>query len=165
MVNAEDNYNKLLQLLDSSKVEYKLFEHKPAYTYEELAKVQKITGFFGTEGKNLVLKIDDGFIVYSTLQGTRVNFDAVKNTLNSKKVRLSTPEELKEYFGAEPGCAYPFGFDSNVRIFVDPRIYSQEWLLFSPVFPNKTIQARGKDLKNVFSALNNEVKEVTNFNQ
>lgn len=130
-----------------------------------MEQVQKETGFFGTEGKCMVLKIDDRFIVYVTVQGKKVNMDTIKDTLNVSKVRLATPEELKEYFGAEPGCAYPFGFSKDINVFVDPTIYEQGWFLFSPVLPTKTVQAKGSDLKKVFSNLENKVTEVQNFNQ
>lgn len=113
----------------------------------------------------MVLKTDEEFVVYVTTQGNRVNFDAIKEKLGVKKIRLATPEELKEYFGAEPGCAYPFGFDSKYDVYVDPKIYEQEWFLFSPVLPKKTIQAKGSDLKKVYSSLENKVEEVDNFNQ
>lgn len=164
MVNSEEAYLNLVKLLDENAVEYKLFSHKAALTYENLLEVQKETGFVGTEGKCMVLKVDDKFIVYVTLQGKRLNFDSIKEYLKANKLRLATPEELKEYFGAEPGCAYPFGFDSKYDVYVDPNIYNQEWFLFSPVLPTKTIQAKGVDLKKVFDNLENKVVEVTVFN-
>lgn len=165
MVDPKAIHDRLINLLDTNQVEYKLFSHPAALTYEDLAEAQKSTGFFGTEAKCMVLKADDQFIVYITLQGSRVNFDSVKQELEATKVRLATTEELAEYFGAQPGCAYPFAFDPGYDIYVDPRIYQQEWLLFSPVFPTETIQAKGQDLKKVFGSLANQVKETVNFNQ
>mgnify|MGYP001564534508 FL=1 len=165
MVDTNVIYNKLISLLDDNQVDYKLFSHKEALTWEQLEEVQKETGFFGTEMKCMVLKAGDKFIVYITLQGKRVDLDAIKDKLEVNKVRLSTPEELNEYFGAKPGCAYPFGFDSQYDIYIDPKIYEQEWMLFSPVVPTKTVQAKGSDLKKVFNSLENKVEEVTNFNQ
>lgn len=165
MIDSEKTYLNLIRLLDESKVNYKLFTHKAALTYEDLAQAQKESGFFGTEGKCLVLKTEKRFIVYVTLQGQRVNFIKIKETLGINKIRLVNPEELKEYFGAEPGCAYPFGFSKDVDIFVDPTIYQQEWLLFSPVLSTRTVQAKGEDLKRVFDQLPNNIVEITNFNQ
>ncbi|OGY12424.1 MAG: hypothetical protein A3A58_03125 [Candidatus Blackburnbacteria bacterium RIFCSPLOWO2_01_FULL_41_27] len=165
MIDPNSVYQDLINLLDNNKVEYKLFSHKAALTYEDLAQVQKETGFFGTEAKCMVLKVDDKFVVYVTLQGKRLDFDSIKDSLNTSKVRLATAEELKEYFGAEPGCAYPFGFDPQHNVYIDPAVYEQEWLLFSPVLPTKTIQAKGSDLKKVFASLQNKVQEVANFNQ
>lgn len=165
MVDPNIIYDKLINLLDSNQVEYKLFSHKEAFTYEELAEVQEEAGFFGTEMKCVVLKVDEKFIVYVTIQGRRVNFDVMKETLKAKKICLANPEELEKHFGAKPGCAYPFGFDAQYDIYVDPSIYKEEWMLFSPVFPSKTIQARGSDLKKVFDSLENKVAEVKGFNQ
>lgn len=84
----------------------------------------------------MVLKTDDKFIVYVTLQGQRVNFNNVKERL-----------------------------DENIDIYIDPKIYEQEWFLFSPVLPSKTVQAKGGDLKRVFDNLKNRVKEVTGWNE
>lgn len=165
MINPKKVYLELIRLLDENAVEYKLFTHKAALNYEDLAQVQKETGFIGTEGKCLVLKAKNNFIVYITLQGNRVNFDVIKQTLGLDKIRLATAEELKEYFGAEPGCAYPFGCPKEIDIYIDPNIYNQEWFLFSPVLPTKTIQAKGNDLRKVFSNLENKVQEFTTFNQ
>lgn len=164
MVDPNIVYEKLIKILDENKVEYKLFEHRPALTYEDLAQVQKETGFIGTEMKCMVLKAQEKFIVYITLQGNRVNFEVIKEHLGVSKVRLASPEELKENFGAEPGCAYPFGFESEYDIYIDPKIFEEEWLLFSPVLPNKTVQAKGQGLKGMFNNLENKVSEVTNFN-
>src|SRR3989344_430315 len=121
MINSEEAYQKLIELLNTNNVEYKLFSHKAALTYEDLLEVQKETRFVGTEGKCMVLKVDEKFIVYVTLQGKRLNFDSIKEYLSVGKVRLVTPEELKEYFGAEPWCAYPFGFASEYNVYVDPK--------------------------------------------
>lgn len=87
MVDVDQTYSKLISLLDSNNVEYKLFSHKAAFTYDELAEVQKETGFSGTETKCLVLKAGDQFMVYITIQGKRVNFDAIKSHLEVDKVR------------------------------------------------------------------------------
>ncbi len=165
MPNPQALYEKLIGLLDQNAVEYKLFSHREALSYEDLEMVQKEEGFFGREMKCMVLKGDSEFFVYVTLQGNRVNMDVIKAKLGAKKVRLALPEELAEHFGAKPGCAYPFAFDAQFRIFVDPKLFEQEWLLFSPVLPTKTVQAKGGDLKKVFGALENQVEEVEDFNQ
>lgn len=164
MINPENIYKKLISLLNDNQVEYKLYSHRVALNYEELAEVQKETGFIGTEMKCLVLKAGDKMIVYITLQGQKVNFEVIKKKLGINKIQLCSPEELKEYFGAQPGCAYPFGFAAQYNIYVDPKIYKEDWLLFSPVLPNETVRARGAHLKKVFDNLENKVEEVTDFN-
>jgi hypothetical protein len=62
MIDTNQIYEKLMTLLDKNHVEYKLFSHKEALSYEELAEVQKETRFFGSEMKCLVLKADEKLI-------------------------------------------------------------------------------------------------------
>lgn len=163
MINSEEVKNKIVSILDQNEVAYKIFQHKPIFSYEEAEEVKKESGFTGTEGKSLVLKIDDDFIILVTIQGKRTNFDAIKQLLQVKKIRLANPEELQEYFGAQPGSAYPFGFAKQYKIFIDPIIYQQEWFVFSPCLPTYTVQAKGKDLQRVFNSLENSVKETPDF--
>ena len=59
MTDVNEIYKKLINLLDQNQVDYKLFEHREALTYQDLALVQKEVGFFGTEMKCMVLKADD----------------------------------------------------------------------------------------------------------
>lgn len=165
MKTKESIYNSIIDLLEKNSAEYKLFEHEPALTYEALLKAQKECGFIGTEAKCMVLKGGDQFIVYVTIQGNRVKVKKLQEQRGSKKIRLADGDELRKYFKAEPGCAYPFGFDSNVDIFIDPIMYEQEWILFSPVYPSRTIQVRGEDLKKVFKNIPNNVVVSSELNE
>ena len=165
MIDSEFIKNKITTMLEQTGVEFTLFEHRPILSYADAEEVQKEAGYIGTEGKSLVLKVEDTFIVYVTIQGQKVNFDSIKDMLQVNKVRLASPEELEEYFGAQPGCAYPFGFDGQYAIYVDPVIYEQEWLVFSPCLPTFTVQAKGLELKKVFDTLPNRVVATKEFNQ
>lgn len=164
MRTAEEIYQSIIGILDQCGAEYRLFTHREALTYNDLVLVQKETGFFGTEMKCMVLKLDTSFIVYITLQGNRLNFDAIRDECSAGKIRLASADELKEHFSAQPGCAYPFGFDASIPLYVDPNIYQEEWLLFSPCLPTKTIQLRGSDLAMVIRTLSNMVTEIDSFN-
>jgi len=73
-------------------------------------------------------------------------------------------DELWSRFAAEPGAAYPFGFDPEVRIYVDPDIYEEEWLLLRLVLPTETVQVRGVGPPKVFTQVANPVEEVITFN-
>ncbi len=165
MIDPQERFEKVIKILDEKKIAYKLFEHREALTYEDLEAVQKETGFFGTEMKCMVLRANENFFVYVTLQGKRLNIETISEVLRVKRVKLATAEELAEFFGAKPGCAYPFGFDENIPLYIDPTIYDQEWLVFSPVLPTRTVQLHGTDFKKIIENLPNKVIEVENFNQ
>lgn len=164
MIDAHLLGESVVRLLKDAGAKFKLFTHREALTWDDLDAVQKETGFFGTEMKCMVLDVDGIFVVYITLQGKKVDFGLVKERIGCKKIKLCSGEDLSEYFGAKPGCAYPFGFDARYTIYIDPEIFDEEWLLFSPVVPTKTVQIQGADLRKVFSMLENKVEEM-NFNQ
>jgi Ala-tRNA(Pro) deacylase len=158
-------YNIIIALLDKVNATYKVFDHRPLYTFEDAAEIQKESGWIGTETKSMVMKTDTGFMMYMTIQGKRLNFNAIKDTLGLRKVRLVGGDELKEHFNAEPGCAYPFGYDESVPLFVDPIVFEQEWTLFSPGMTTRTIQVKGFDLKKVFDLVENPVQYTDAFNE
>jgi len=164
-MKIEKNYNRIIELLDQNQVEYKLFSHREALTWDDLEKVQKETGFSGTELKCMAIKGGKDIIVIVSLTSKKLNFQAIKESLGVDRVRLCTRDELFKHFGAEPGCMYPFGFECGYNIYVDPDIFEQNWVLFSPVYPTKTIQASGPDLKKLFRSLENQSKETASFNQ
>jgi hypothetical protein len=162
-INPKIVFENIINILDKNRAVYKLFTHKPAFTYDELKKAQEESGFHGTEMKCLALKSENSFIVYLTLQGTKVDFGKIKSYLKLEKLTLATREELKEQFSAEPGCMYPFGFDRFILILVNPILYNEEWLLFSPALPSNTIQLKGQNLKPILHNLKNKITEL-NFN-
>jgi prolyl-tRNA editing enzyme YbaK/EbsC (Cys-tRNA(Pro) deacylase) len=158
MHDRDDIATRIAGILDAAGAEYRVYAHRPVLTYEDIVAVAQETGWQGTEMKNLVQKAGEEFVVYVTLQGTRADTRAMKKHLGTKKLRMASDDELAATFGAEPGNAYPFGFDAGVRIIVDPAVYEQEWALFSPCRPDQTVQVRGGDLEKVFASLPNQVE-------
>lgn len=158
-------YNEIITLLNKVNASYKVFDHRPLYTFDDAAEIQKEAGWVGTETKSMVMKTDNGFMMYMTIQGRRLDFSAIKDTLGLRKVRLVSGDELREHFDAEPGCAYPFGYDKSVPLFIDPIIFEQEWALFSPGMTTRTIQVKGSDLKKVFELVENSVQYTDAFNE
>ncbi len=156
MVDPHAAYEEILRLLDDAATPYRLYHHRPVLSYEEAELARQEAGFEGTEGKVVICRVDDGFAVYVTLQGRRLRQRAMKQLLGVRKVRLATVDELRETFGAEPGCAYPFGFDSDIPIVLDRTIYDEEWLLFSAALSTTTIQLRGHDLRSFVGHLPNQ---------
>jgi Ala-tRNA(Pro) deacylase len=155
----------MLDLMDSVGADYKVYTHRPIRNYDDAELARQESGFFGTESKSMVLKSGDVFLVYVTLAGNRVDLKAIRAHLGGPKPKIVGNDELRERFAAEPGAAYPFGFDDAVAIYVDPAIYNEEWLLLSLVLPTETVQIRGEDIRKVFAQVSNKVEEVTTFNQ
>ncbi len=163
-VTPEAAKQRMIEVMDAVGAEYKVYTHRPIRNYDDAELARQESGFSGTESKSLVLKSGEDVVVYVTLAGKRVDFKAVRAHLGGPKPKILGDEELWTRFAAEPGAAYPFGFDERVRIYVDPAIYDEEWLLLSLVLPTETVQIRGSDIHKVFSHVANPVEEVTTFN-
>lgn len=163
-VTPEAARQRMLDLMDAVGADYKIYTHRPIRNYDDAELARQESGFVGTESKSLVLRSSDDVIVYVTLAGRRVDFKAVRAHLGGPKPKILGDEELWSRFAAEPGAAYPFGFDDDVRIYVDPDIYDKEWLLLSLVLPTETVQIRGEDIRKVFVHVANPVEDVTSFN-
>jgi len=158
-------HERILAVLDEAGADYKRFTHRILRNYEDAELARQESGFSGTESKSMVLKSGDALFVYVTLAGRRVDFKAMRAAIGGPKPKLLKDDELRERMGAEPGNAFPFGFEEAIPIYVDPDVYDEEWLLLSPAIPTETIQMRGADLKRIFARIPNQVTEVTTFNQ
>jgi Ala-tRNA(Pro) deacylase len=156
---------RMLDALDAVNADYKVFEHRPIRNYDDAELARQESGFTGTESKSMVLTSGEKVLIYLTLAGNRVDIKAIRSHVGGPKPRIMGAEALWEQFAAEPGAAYPFGFDPGITIFVDPAVYKQEWVLMSLVLPTETVQVRGEDVRKVFDHIPNPVEEVTTFNQ
>lgn len=163
MIDPQRVYDEIVRLLDDAGFEYRLYHHRPVLSYDQAELARQEAGFEGTEGKVVVCRADEGFAVYVTSQGQRLDQRTVRRLLDVKKLRLATAEELRVTFGAEPGCAYPFGFASEIPIVVDVALYDVEWLLFSAALPTTTIQVRGRDLRTLVAQLPNRTLEHVTY--
>src|SRR5688572_13873603 len=100
-------FEKIIQLLDSNNIQYRLVEHQPVFTSEEAAKVR---GFELKQGaKSLILKSPDGFVMAVVPGNKKLDSKKLKKILGVKDIRFATAEEVKQVAGVEIGAVYPFG--------------------------------------------------------
>jgi len=152
--------SRILDALDRAGAAYRLFTHRPVMSYADADLARAESGFTGTESKSMVLRKGNALLVSVILAGKQVDFKAIRAYLGGPKPRLATDADLREHFGAEPGNAYPLGFDPRIPVCVDPEVFAQEWLLFSPAVPTQTVQVRGADLRAVYALLGNPLEEL-----
>lgn len=161
MSDATTSRARILDALDRAGARYHQFVHRPVMNYDDAEQAREESGFTGTESKSMVLKNGDSYLVYVTLAGKRIDFKAMRVHLGGPKPKMVSDEELRTHFGAEPGNAYPLGFDADIPILVDPEVFAQEWLLFSPAVPTETVQVRGEDLRATYALLGNSLQEIS----
>jgi len=100
--------SKLIQYLDENDKKYVVIKHSKAYTAQEVAASAHIPG--KDMIKAVMLKID-GDMKMAVLPSThQVNFDLLKDLLETDNVELAAEDEFKTLFpDCEPGAMPPFG--------------------------------------------------------
>ena len=150
------------QLLNECNISYEKYTHEPIFSYETAEKVGKELGFTGTESKSLFLKGKSGkYYIYLTVQGEKADFKVLKKLL-SEKVSVCSAEEMTETIGCYPGCISPFGHDKEIDLIVDPKVFEQEKLIFSPNVPEETVIFEAWDLKKMLDKIENKKIFINN---
>jgi len=100
--------SKLIQYLDKNHKKYVVVKHSQAYTAQEVAASAHIPG--KEMVKTVILKID-GDMKMAVLPSThQVNFDLLKDALDSDNAELAAENEFKSLFpDCEVGAMPPFG--------------------------------------------------------
>jgi Ala-tRNA(Pro) deacylase len=104
--------------LDDNGISYEELEHNEAFTAQELAQREHMTGHRVVK---VVALIVDGKPVELILPATkRVNLKTVGQLLHSTNVRLASEAEIQSYFGdCEVGAIPPFRHWKNVDLLMD----------------------------------------------
>jgi Ala-tRNA(Pro) deacylase len=100
-------FQRIVTLLDASKVSYRTVEHAPTRTSEESAQARGVP--LGCGAKALLLKCDGAFRLFVMTADRKLQSRLVRNELGIKNVRFATAEELLATTGLVPGSVPPFG--------------------------------------------------------
>lgn len=143
-------YENCMRTLNDLHIAYKEFNHAPILNYEDAEREQKKFGWSGVESKNVFIKSTSGkFFIIATVMGEKVDFAKIKELIG-EKCSIASAEEVIDIAKCVPGCVAPFGFSENIKIYVDPKVFTFHEYLFSPGVTTKTIQINIDDLKKVF---------------
>jgi Ala-tRNA(Pro) deacylase len=103
----QEVYDAICSFLNENHVEYVIEEHAPPYTCP-------------SEGKAILMKIDEDFYLFAYTASKRINSKAIKKHFNAKKCRFATTEELFDKLKLVPGSVPVFGEPIlPVKIFID----------------------------------------------
>ncbi|WP_299020528.1 YbaK/EbsC family protein [uncultured Photobacterium sp.] len=162
MVNAsaaslEAIYQKNINLFSQTGVDYQSWQHEPILDFETDARIAKEQGWTAAPTKSLFLKIKGGgHCLLLTHRDNRLDSKLVKQVLG-KRVSVCSNEEMIEAIGCEPGAVCPFGLPDDIRILVDPVVFSYPELMFTPGKPNLTFAFASSSLMTLLEAMPNAV--------
>ena len=135
---------KLKTALDEAQVSYEVYNHPLAYTAQEVAATQHVSG---KEMAKVVMIQVDGNLVMGVLPGSfKVNVHTVREGLGAKDVRLATEDEFISRFPeCEIGAMPPFGNLFGVPVMVDPALEKDEYIYFNAGNHAQTVRMRYQD--------------------
>ena len=140
---SETTFLAIKKVLDENEVFYETLEHEPVITSEDAAKARGVLLQVGV--KAMIIKHDKGFIMITLPADKKINFDKVKEQVNTKKIRLATLEEVKEIIDCERGGVPPFGFLLGIKTFADKGIANNQEIEFNAGLTTKSIRMKAQD--------------------
>ncbi len=117
---------KLIDYLDSLRIEYQVHEHPPVKTVEDALEYWK--DIDAMHCKNLFMRNQKGnrhFLVVMP-HDKHVSMKEIQEKIGQGKLSFASPRRLQQYLNLEPGDVSPFGIindsDNHVKLFIDNKL-------------------------------------------
>lgn len=142
----------ITDLLLSHNYWFETFIHLPVMTSEEAAQMRP--GYTLEQGaKALIVKMEKRnkemeFCMLVLPAHLKLDSKKVKQALDIKNLRFATEEEIFEItHGIQRGAIPPFGNLFNVKVYVDPLLFSNDKIVFNAGDRRFSIAMKSEDYK------------------
>lgn len=140
-----DVFARIQELLTSSEVAFKTFEHREVFTSQEAADVRPDATL--EQGAKALIMFGDKTPLMIVLPGNRrVATREFKNAFGVKDLRMATPEEVKELTGVGIGAVPPLGNIFGLPVYLDTTLGNHEMIFFNPGRHDRSITMKYTDL-------------------
>jgi Ala-tRNA(Pro) deacylase len=137
-------HNEIKHHLERSQVPYRHKTHPVAYTAQEIAAFDHISGH--EMAKTVVLRADDKLILAVVPADRIVNLAALKKIIGCNRLSLVPETEFKDRFEpSKPGAMPPFGKLFNVPLYCDRMLATANEIEFNAGTHYDTIRMRFAD--------------------
>ena len=135
---------RLKEMLDEAKIPYEVYNHALAYTAQETAAKQHISG--NELAKVVMLKAAEKLVMGVVRGNDKISLRAVEDSLDVRNVWLATEDEFIARFPeCEIGAMPPFGNLFGVKVYVDPALEKDEYIYFNAGNHVQTVRLKYKD--------------------
>lgn len=129
LFNIEGATMKIADYLKDKAVQFEAHEHVPAYTAQEVAAEEHVSGDF--LAKAVVVATDKGYAMCVLPASFKLDMDKVAKTLRAKTVRLADETEMVRLFpDTEVGAEPPFGNLYSMETLVDSHLAEDDEIVF-----------------------------------
>ena len=147
MSNNESIFSKIVELLDSHSISYKVIEHEATPTSAESAKARGESIKIGA--KSLLLKGKKDFVIAVISANRKLDTKLFRKIIGSKSLRFASPKELFELTSLPKGALPPFGSVVGLATFVDSALFEEEWMAFNAGDLCKSIKMKTVDYQKI----------------
>lgn len=143
---------RLAQYLNEKGVPFKAMTHPTAYTAQEVAAAQGVSG--KQLAKVVIVKADDKPVMLVLQASAMVDLRKAAHILGAKSLTLAREGDFAELFpDCEVGSMPPFGNLYNVPVYVDEGLAAQEEIVFAVGTHTDTFKMKYADFARLASPL------------
>ncbi len=147
-------------ILKNTGVEFEVIEHEPVRTSEDAARIRNEPLKEGIKAIVVKTRGADNFYVVDVPADRRVDLKKVEKIIGAKSVTLANAEEVLRETGCEVGGVPPLGHKKPSKIYVDEKVFDNEFNEFNAGLTTVSIRIKSNELRKAFNALNAIVCDV-----
>ena len=119
----------VLEYLNQQRCRYEITHHKPAYTAEQLARLEKVPS--RQVAKSVVIEADGRFYLCVLPADRKIDFASLQRHLKTDSVRLADERQMQKLFAdAEIGAEAPFGNLYELPTLMDKSLQKDKEIVF-----------------------------------
>ena len=156
-----DNKEIVLNKLKELNIDYKIKEHPPVYTIDEMDNLNLEEN--GPIVKNLFLKNSNGKKHYLVvLKGDKkADLKSIRSQINSTALSFASEERLEKHLGLLKGAVTPLGiindYDHSVNVVLDEDLKNEKIIGVHPNVNTATVFITFDDLLKFINTFGNEI--------
>ena len=149
----------ILETLKKLNINYDLIEHEATTSCEHSKELREKAWLVWIWSKNIIFHAKWNFYLVTTTWEKDIKARKFKWEFWTKDIRFASQEEINNIKMWTIWSISPFWFENNeIKMYVDSEIFENEFFMFNPWVPEKTIRVKTADLKNIYMNLKNEIK-------
>ena len=139
------------QYLSDHGVGFESHEHPPAYTAQEVAACEHVSGKM--MAKAVLVRDDAGYLMCVLPASCKLDLTKVADIRQANQIRLADENELAELFpDAEVGAEPPFGNLYNLPMLIDTHLADRDEIVFQAGTHRQTIRMKYADYASLTEA-------------
>jgi Ala-tRNA(Pro) deacylase len=143
-----DTYDRLIDLLDESRVQYRLIDHDPEGNTESVSALRGHPSAQAAKCLVLIVKIDrrtTRYVLAVVPGDRRVELGVLRSLYGARYVGFCDTDTAQRLARAAPGTVLPFALDPQLDLIADPDVAAQPQLYFNAARLNRSLVMSGPD--------------------